>query len=56
MKKFGKFVAGTLSLAAIAGGVFYFFKNVVNKDTTDDFDDFDDDFDDYFEDEDNEEN
>lgn len=46
MKKFGKFIAGTLSLAAIAGGVFYFLKNVVNKDSTDDFDDFDDDFDD----------
>ncbi|SHM75142.1 hypothetical protein SAMN02746066_03144 [Anaerosporobacter mobilis DSM 15930] len=46
MKKFGKFIAGTLSLAALVGGAFYFFKNVVNKDSTDDFDDFDDDFDD----------
>lgn len=47
MKKFGKFLFGTLSLVALAGGAFYFLKNVVNKDTEDDFDDFEDDFEDF---------
>ncbi|WP_310603043.1 hypothetical protein [Anaerosporobacter sp.] len=46
MKKFGKFIAGTLSVVALVGGVIYFLKNVVDKDSTDDFDDFDDEFDD----------
>lgn len=50
MKKLGKFIFGTLSLAALAGGVFYFLKNFANKTATDDFDDFEDDFDDDFED------
>lgn len=50
MKKLGKFIFGTLSLAAIAGGIFYFLKNSANKTATDDFDDFEDDFDDDFED------
>lgn len=50
MKKLGKFIFGTLSLAAIAGGVFYFLKNSANKTATDDFDDFEDDFEDGFDD------
>lgn len=47
MKKFGKFLLATLSVAAFAGGAYYFIKNIVNKDTADDFDDFEDDFDDF---------
>jgi hypothetical protein len=47
MKKFGKFVFATLSLVAMAGGIFYFVKNVINKDSNDDFDDFEDDFDEF---------
>lgn len=47
MKKFGKFIVATLSLAAIAGGAFYFIKNVLNKDSNEDFDDFEDDFEDF---------
>ena len=42
MKKFGKFLFGTLSLAAAAGGVYCLYKNRVNKDADADFDDFDD--------------
>lgn len=45
MKKFGKFVFTTVSLAAAVGAGIYFVKNVLNKDSDDDFDDFDDDFD-----------
>lgn len=47
MKKYGKFIFTALSLAAIAGGVFYFVKNVINKDSNDEFDDFEDDFEDF---------
>jgi hypothetical protein len=47
MKKFGKFIFGALSIAALAGGAFYYLKNFVNKDSSDDFDDFDDDFEDF---------
>lgn len=47
MKKFGKFLFTTVSLAALAGGAVYFVKNVLNKESNDDFDDFDDDFDDF---------
>ena len=47
MKKFGKFIFTTLSIAAFIGGAFYFVKNVLNKKADDDFDDFDDDFDDF---------
>lgn len=47
MKKFGKFVFTTVSLAAAVGAGIYFVKNVLNKDSDDDFDDFDDDFDDF---------
>ncbi len=49
MKKFGKFVFTTVSIAAAIGGAVYFVKNVLNKDNDDDFDDFDD-FDDDFDD------
>lgn len=47
MKKFGKFVFTTVSLAAVIGGAVYFVKNVLNKNSDDDFEDFDDDFDDF---------
>ena len=47
MKKFGKFLFGTISIATLAGGAYYLYKNVLNKDTADDFDDFEDDFDDF---------
>lgn len=50
MKKFGKFLFGTLSLAAIGGGLYCLYKNLVNKDADDDFDDFDDSMDDFDED------
>ncbi len=43
MKKFGKFLFGTLSLAAAAGGIYCLYKNRINKDADADFDDFDDD-------------
>ena len=49
MKKFGKFVFTTVSIAAAIGGAVYFVKKVLNKDNNDDFDDFDD-FDDDFDD------
>lgn len=42
MKKFGKFLFGTLSLAAAAGGVYCLYKKRINKDADADFDDFDD--------------
>lgn len=47
MKKFGKFLLTTLSIAACVGGAYYFVKNILNKDADDDFDDFEDDFDDF---------
>lgn len=47
MKKFSKFIFATLSVAAFAGGAYYFVKNILNKNTSDDFDDFEDDFDDF---------
>ena len=54
MKKLGKFIFGTISIATLAGGVFYFLKNFANKTATDDFEDFEDDFlDDYEDDFDN---
>lgn len=46
MKKLGKFIFGTLSIATVAAGAYYLYKNVINKDSTDDFDDFEDDFED----------
>lgn len=56
MKKFGKFLFGLVSAAAVVGGAVYFLKNIIDKnddelqDFEDDFeddllDDFDDDFD-----------
>lgn len=45
MKKFCKILFGTISIATLAAGVYYLYKNVINKDSSDDFDDFDDDFD-----------
>lgn len=50
MKKFCKFLFGTATLAAIAGGIYYFYKNYIKKDSNDDLDDFEDDFDDMEED------
>lgn len=45
MKKFAKFIFTTLSIAACVGGAYYFVKNILNKNTKDDFDSFEDDFD-----------
>jgi len=47
MKKNSKFVFGLLSAAVIAGGAYYFVKNILNKDSDDDFEDFEDDFEDF---------
>ena len=47
MKKFGKFLVGTLSVATLAAGAYYIYKNFIKNDTSDDFDDFEDDFDDF---------
>ena len=47
MKKLGKFIFGTVSLATIAAGAYYFYKNYIKKDASDDFDDFEDDFEDF---------
>lgn len=47
MKKFGKFLFGTVSLATLACGAYYVYKNLINKDSSDDFDDFEDDFEDF---------
>lgn len=44
MKKFRKFMFGTLSLATLAAGAYYVYKNYIKKDTSDDFDEFEDDF------------
>ena len=42
MKKFGKFLLGTVSVAAAVGGLYCLYKNSINKNADDDFDDFDD--------------
>lgn len=47
MKKFGKFLFGTVSVATLACGAYYLYKNILNKDSADDFDDFEDDFEDF---------
>jgi hypothetical protein len=47
MKKFGKFLFGTITLASIAAGAYYVYKNYIKKDSSDDFDDFEDDFEDF---------
>lgn len=54
MKKFSKFIFGTLAVASVAAGAYYFFKTYIKKDSTDDFDDFEDDFEDFDTDEDSE--
>jgi hypothetical protein len=46
MKKFRKFVLGSLSVASVAAGAYYVYKNFIKKDSDDDLDEFDDDFDD----------
>lgn len=45
MRKFGKFLFGVVSAAAVVGGAVYFIKNVMSKDE-DELMDFDDDFED----------
>lgn len=47
MKKLGKFIFGTLSVAALAAGAYYIYKRFIKKDSTDDFDDFEDEFEDF---------
>lgn len=47
MKKFFKFIFGTLSLATLAAGVYYLYKNIINKDSSDEFEDFEDEFEDF---------
>jgi hypothetical protein len=47
MKKFGKFLFGTITLASVAAGAYYVYKNYIKKDSSDDFDDFEDDFEDF---------
>ena len=47
MKKLGKFIFGTLSLATVAAGAYYLYKNYIKKDSSDDFDEFEDDFEDF---------
>lgn len=47
MKKFGKFIFGTVAVASVAAGAYYVYKTYIKKDSTDDFDDFEDDFEDF---------
>ncbi len=47
MKKFGKFLFGTASVATLAYGAYYVYKNLINKDSSDEFDEFDDEFEDF---------
>ena len=47
MKKFGKFLFGTITLASIAAGAYYVYKNFIKKNESDDFEDFEDDFEDF---------
>lgn len=47
MKKFGKFLFGTITVASVVAGAYYLYKNYIKKDTSDDFDDFEDDFEDF---------
>ena len=55
MKKFGKFLLGTLSIASLAAGAYYVYKTFFKNDDLDEFDDeFEDDFDDFLADEDTE--
>ncbi|MEE3392398.1 MAG: hypothetical protein VZR00_02770 [Lachnospiraceae bacterium] len=56
MKKFLKVLGGVTAVAAVCGGVWYFFKNYIkNDDLDDDFDEDDDFEDDDFEDDEDEE-
>ena len=50
MKKFGKFVFGTLSFATLAAGAYFVYKNFIKHDNSDDFEDEFDDFEDEFDD------
>lgn len=56
MKKFGKFIFGTLAVASVAAGAYYLYKTYIKKDSSDDFEDFEDDFEDFEEDEEETEN
>lgn len=47
MKKFCKFLIGTISLATAACGVYYFCKKYVFKESNEDFDDLDDEYEEY---------
>lgn len=47
MKKFSKFVLGTVSVATLAAGAYYLYKTYIKDDNSDDFDDFEDDFEDF---------
>ena len=47
MKKFSKFIFGTVSLATLACGAYYVYKNFINKDSSDEFDEFEDEFEDF---------
>ncbi len=47
MKKLGKFIFGTLSVATLAAGAYYLYKNVIKRESSDDFDEFEDDFEDF---------
>ena len=47
MKKFCKFLFGTISLATLACGAYYVYKNLINKDSSDEFDEFEDEFEDF---------
>jgi hypothetical protein len=47
MKKLGKFIFGTITVASIAAGAYYLYKNYIKKDSSDDFDEFEDDFEDF---------
>jgi hypothetical protein len=56
MKKFGKFIFGTLAVASVAAGAYYLYKTYIKKDSSDDFEDFEDDFEDFEDDEEEAEN
>ena len=47
MKKFGKFMFGTLTIATAAAGAYYLYKTFIKKDSSDDFENFEDDFEDF---------
>lgn len=47
MKKFGKFIFGTLSIASLAAGAYYVYKNFIKDDPSDEFEEFEDDFEEF---------